>query len=197
MDKDKMSKSLGNFITIRDVLKDYDAEVLRFFLLSSHYRSPLIYTTEALLQSRNALTRFYTALRFLPPAKKPDDTKYEKDFIAAMDDDFNTPIAISILFDLAHEIQRMREQDVNKAASLAALLKYLASIIGLLERDTELFFKASDSVDADKVEQLILQRQKAREEKNWAEADKVRNELAAMNVVIEDGAEGTTWKVMK
>jgi cysteinyl-tRNA synthetase len=197
MDKEKMSKSLGNFITIRDVLRDHEPEVLRFFLLSSHYRSPLIYAADAILQSRQSLTRFYTALRFLPEATKPDNTKYEQQFIAAMDDDFNTPIAISVLFDLAHEIQRMREKELDKAASLAALLKYLGSIIGILQTDTEDFFKSGGSVDAAKVEQLIAARQKARLEKNWAEADRVRDELTSLNVTIEDGPQGTTWKVLK
>ena len=117
--------------------------------------------------------------------------------MAAMDDDFNTPVALSVLFDLAHEIQRLREKDNTAAAELGALLKYLGNIIGILQTDTEAFFQSSGSVDAAKVEQLIAARQQARIEKNWAEADRVRNELTSMNVTIEDGAEGTTWKVMK
>jgi len=197
MDKDKMSKSLGNFITIREILRDHDAEVLRFFLLSSHYRSPLIYTEEALIQARQSLTRFYTALRFLPQAKKSENTTYEKQFIAAMDDDFNTPIAISILFDLAHEIQRMREKDRAHASSLAALLKYLSGIIGILQRDPEMYFQSGTSLDVEKIQQLIASREQARAQKDWAKADKVRDELMSMNVAIEDGVKGTTWKVVK
>jgi len=196
MGKDKMSKSLGNFISIRDVLRDHAPEVMRYFLLSSHYRSPLVYTEDAFVQSRNSLARFYTALRFLPAAAKVENTKYEAQFIAAMDDDFNTPIALSVLFDLAHEIQRLREKDNAAAASHAALLKYLGNVIGILQTDADEFFK-DDSVDAAKVEQLIAARELARREKNWAEADRIRKELAEMHVVIEDAAQGTTWKVVK
>lgn len=196
-DKEKMSKSLGNFVTIRDVLRDHEPEVLRFFLMSSHYRSPLIYASDALNQSRQSLARFYTALRFLPEAKPTKNTKFEEQFIAAMDDDFNTPIALSVLFDLAHEIQRVRDKDISTAASLGALLKYLGSVIGILQTDTEKFFQSGSEVNAEKVEQLIEARQQARRDKNWAEADRIRHELTEMSVVIEDGAQGTTWKVSK
>ncbi len=197
MGKDKMSKSLGNFITIRDVLRDHDAEVLRFFLLSSHYRSPLVYTEDLLLQARQSLVRFYTALRFLPLDKKIENSEYEKQFIAAMDDDFNTPLAISVLFDLAHEIQRLREKDSVAAAQHAGLLKSLAGVIGILQTDAEQFFQADESVDAGKVEQLITARNEARASKNWAEADRIRDELMSMKVAIEDGANGTTWKMVR
>lgn len=197
MGKDKMSKSLGNFITIRDVLKNHDPEVMRFFLLSSHYRSPLVYTEDAFVQSRNSLARFYTALRFLPVALKVENSKYEEQFIAAMDDDFNTPVALSVLFDLAHEVQRLREKDSASASSHAALLKYLGNVIGILQNDPEKFFQADASVDAAQVEKLIADRETARREKNWAEADRLRAELSSMNVTIEDGAQGTTWKVVK
>jgi len=197
MEKEKMSKSLGNFITIRDVLRDHEPEVLRYFLMSSHYRSPLIYAHDALSQSRQSLARFYTALRFLPVAEPAKNTTYEEQFIAAMDDDFNTPIALSVLFDLAHEVQRLRDKDGDAAASLAALLKQLGGVIGILQTDPEMFFQASSSVDASRVEQLIAARQQARREKNWAEADRIRAELTDMCVVIEDGAQGTTWKVLK
>jgi len=197
MEKEKMSKSLGNFITIRDVLKDHAPEVLRFFLMSSHYRSPLIYAADAISQSKQALARFYTALRFLPNVKPAENTKYEEQFIAAMDDDFNTPIALSVLFDLAHEIQRLRDKEKDTAASLASLLKKLGNVIGILQSDPEVFFQTDTSVDAAKVEKLIEARQLARREKNWAEADRIRAELSAMSVVIEDDAQGTTWKTIK
>jgi cysteinyl-tRNA synthetase len=197
VDKEKMSKSLGNFVTIRDVLRDHDPEVLRFFLISSHYRSPLIYTDDALFQAKQALTRFYTALRFLPNVTPITDTNYERQFFAAMDDDFNTPVALSVLFDLAHEINRMRDQENELAAQHAALLKRLGGVLGILQTEVEQYFQAGSAVDADKVESLIAARKQARVDKKWAEADKIRDELAAMSVVIEDGPQGTTWKVIK
>lgn len=197
IDKEKMSKSLGNFVTIRDVLGEYDAEVLRFFLISSHYRSPLIYTADALQQAKQALARFYTAMRFLPDVAYPQNTSYEEQFVHAMNDDFNTPVALSVLFELAHEIQRLREKDAALAAAHAALLKYLGSVLGVLQTPPEVFFQAGSQVDADKIEDLIAQRQQARRDKNWAEADRIRDELTNMSVVIEDGAGGTTWRVLK
>lgn len=197
VDKEKMSKSLGNFVTIRDVLRDHDPEVLRFFLISSHYRSPLIYTDDALFQAKQALTRFYTSLRFLPNVTPITATNFEKQFFAAMDDDFNTPVALSVLFDLAHEINRMRDQDNGLAAQHAALLKRLGGVLGILQTEVEQYFQAGSAVDADKVESLIAARKQARVEKKWAEADKIRDELAAMSVVIEDGPQGTTWKVVR
>jgi cysteinyl-tRNA synthetase len=197
MDKEKMSKSLGNFVTIRDALRDHDPEVLRFFLLSSHYRSPLIYTEEALHQARQSLGRFYTALRFLPVEGKPDNSPYEEKFITAMDDDFNTPVALSVLFDLAHEIQRLREKDIKSAAIHAALLRSLGNVMGILQTDPEVFFQSGGLVDAARIDQLIEARQTARLEKNWAEADRIRDLLTSMNVTIEDGSGGTTWKVLK
>ncbi len=194
IDKEKMSKSLGNFITIRDALKEHSPEALRYLLLASHYRSPLVYADDALRQAQQSLTRFYTAMRFLSEAPRAENTEFEKKFIEAMDDDFNTPIALSILFDLAHEIQRLREKDTNAAAAHASLLKYLGDVMGILQQDTEAFFKQGVDVDVSKIESLIAARQKARAEKNWSEADRVRKELAEMAIVIEDTATGTTWK---
>lgn len=194
IDKEKMSKSLGNFITINDLLKDHQPEVLRYFLMASHYRSPLIYTDTSLTQAKQALTRFYTALRFLPNASLPSDSPFMLKFKEAMDDDFNTPIALSVLFDLAHEIQRVRQHDLNEAASLGALLKELGSILGILQQDPEVFFQAGSEIDAARVEQLISARNEARKNKDWSEADKIRKTLTEMGVAIEDGAEGTTWK---
>lgn len=197
IEKEKMSKSLGNFVTIRDVLAEHDPEVLRYLLIASHYRSPLSYSPELLLQAKQSLTRFYTALRFLPKAAKRKDTPFEAQFIAAMDDDFNTPIALSVLFDLAHEIQRIREQDIHAAAELGALLRELADSLGILQNDPELFLQAGSTVDTDKIDSLIAARERARKEKNWSEADRIRNELAAMSIMIEDGPKGTTWKSVK
>lgn len=197
VDKEKMSKSLGNFVTIRDVLREHDPEVLRFFLISSHYRSPLIYTDDALFQAKQALTRFYNALRLMPVVTPVVNSPFESQFFAAMNDDFNTPVALSVLFDLAHEVNRLRDQDAVLASQYASLLKYLGGILGILQTDVEQYFQAGSTVDADEVEALIAARQKARAEKQWAEADRIRDALAAMSVAIEDGPTGTTWKVMK
>lgn len=197
MDKEKMSKSLGNFITIRDALREHGAETLRYFLIASHYRSPLIYTTDALYQAKQSLTRLYTALRFLPAAKPAEETTFEERFIDAMDDDFNTPIALASLFDLAHEIQRLREKDVTAAASHAALLKHLGGVLGIMQSDPEDFLQAGDGLDVEKIKALIAQREEARRSKNWQEADRIRDELTSLSVAIEDGPQGTTWKSLK
>lgn len=194
INKEKMSKSLGNFITIRDVLQEHSAETLRYLLISSHYRSQLIYTDDTLHQAKQSLTRLYTALRFMPESAIAKNTKFEADFIAAMNDDFNMPVALSVLFELAHEVQRLREKNDATAPAFAALLKELGGLVGILQSDAESFFKADSSVDVNKVELLIKARQQARVEKNWAEADRIRQELSDMSVAIEDGPNGTTWK---
>lgn len=194
IDKEKMSKSLGNFVTIRDVLKNHVPEVMRYFLLASHYRSPLIYSEDLLHQSKQSLVRFYTALRHLPATNKMADSHFKEKFIAAMDDDFNTPVALSVLFDLAHEIQRLRDTDINAAAEHGALLRHLGGVFGILQSDPEVFLQSGSAIDAAKVESLIAARKQARQDKNWAEADRIRKELDAMSVIIEDGANGTTWK---
>jgi cysteinyl-tRNA synthetase len=198
IEKAKMSKSLGNFFTIRDVLEKYPAEVLRYFLITSHYRSPIQYSENGLLQARNALQRLYTALRDLPTAEPALSSLYEEKFIAAMDDDFNTPIAFSVLFDLAHEVQRLKETDTAKAAALGALLKKLGSVLHILQDDPADFLKAKDaSVDVDKIESLIAMRNAARANKDWQEADRLRALLLDMSIILEDGASGTTWKHQK
>ena len=198
IDKEKMSKSLGNFVTIRDALAEHDAEVVRYFLLASHYRSPLVYTSDVLSQTSQALTRLYTALRSLPEGKMIANSSYEQQFIAAMDDDFNTPVAMSVLFELAHEIQRLRDKDAQSAADHGAVLKHLGGIFGLLQKNPEEFFQPAmhDSV-AKEIDALIAQRQQARADKDWAAADKIRDQLAAMSVVLEDGPTGPTWKIIK
>ena len=197
MDKEKMSKSLGNFFTIREVLHEYDPEILRYLLLASHYRSPLIYTAEALNQARQALARFYTALRFLPSASRAKETAFEKEFIEAMDDDFNTPVALSVLFELAHEIQRLREKKPHRAAEYSALLRHLGGVLGIIQTDTEVFFQSGSTIDVIKIKALIAARQQARTNQNWSEADRIRDQLFSMDVMIEDGPQGTTWKRRK
>lgn len=196
VEKEKMSKSLGNFFTIRDLLQHYQPEVIRYFLVTSHYRSPLHYSEDALIQARNALTRFYTALRDLPQQQPQENSEFEARFMTAMDDDFNTPIAFSVLFDLVHEIQRIRDKDLSLAASLGALLKKLGGALGILQDDPAKFLQTGKTeLDVAKIEALINARNKARHEKNWAEADRVRDELQKLSVVLEDSAEGTAWRI--
>lgn len=197
IEKEKMSKSLGNFITIRDVLQHHSPEVLRYVLISSHYRSPLIYSEELLVQAKLSLTRLYTALRYLPPAEAVQNSVFEKEFMLAMDDDFNTPIALSVLFELAHEIQRMREaQEESKAARFGALLSKLANVLGILTDKPDDFFQASlTDINVTEIESLIAQREQARIEKNWVLADQIRQKLKSMAIILEDGPKGTTWKM--
>mgnify|MGYP003575018380 CR=1 FL=1 len=196
IEKEKMSKSLGNFVTIREVLTKHKPEVIRYLLLSSHYRSPLVYSGALLTQARQSLTRFYTALRFHPPTTPTFDTDFEQQFKVAMDDDFNTPIALSHLFELAHEIERLRPTDPMLAASHSALLKNLGGVLGILQVDPEVYFKADSNIDAKKIEQLIEARTQARRAKNWSEADRIRKELTDLSIVIEDGPQGTTWRIV-
>jgi cysteinyl-tRNA synthetase len=198
IDKEKMSKSLGNFFTIRDLLKENAPEVLRYFLITSHYRSPLQYSDSAIQQSRSALERFYVALRNLPEAQPLEASAFEESFTKAMNDDFNTPIAFSVLFEISHEIQRLRVTDIEAAAQHGALLRKLGGILGILQDNPENFLKSGTdnlNVDVDKIEGLIAARNKAREEKNWVEADRIRAEIASLSIVLEDGATGTTWKI--
>ncbi len=192
IDKEKMSKSLGNFLTLRDALKQCDAESLRYFFISSHYRSPLSYTAEALQQARQSLVRLYTALRGALPALLPTDTAYEHDFVTAMDDDINTPAALAVLFALAHEINRVQETAL--AHQYRALLKHLGGALGILQDDPAHFLQAGDDQDKEKIEALIAARLAARQHKQWAEADRLRTALSALGVVIEDTATGTTWR---
>lgn len=197
IDKEKMSKSLGNFVTIRDALRQHSAETLRYFFAASHYRSPLMYTDESLHQAKQSLTRFYTAMRGLKEVAPCANSDFEKQFQSAMNDDFNTPVALSVLFDLTHEIWRLREKnELDNAASHAALLKQLGGLLGILQTNIEAYFQSGEGIDAAQVESLIAARQAARLAKNWAEADRIRNELQAMRVVVDDTADGkTTWKL--
>lgn len=194
VDGEKMSKSLGNFFTIRDVLKAYDAEVVRFFILRAHYRSPLNYSDAHLDDAKGALTRLYTALKNTPPAEcsvSENTNDYTRRFFAAMNDDFGTVEAVAVLFELANEVNK------TNSAELAGCLKALGGIIGLLERDPLEFLQgcaASGSLCNEEIENLIAQRKQARAEKNWAESDRIRDLLTAENIILEDGANGTTWR---
>ena len=185
VDDEKMSKSLGNFFTIREVLKKYDAEVVRFFILRAHYRSPLNYSDVHLDDAKLALTRLYTALRGHDVTDAPIDWHHPQAvrFKAAMDDDFNTPEAMAVLFDLARE----------KSVESIALLKNLAGILGLLQRDADAFLQG-EVTEALDVEALILSRIDAKKAKNFAEADRIRQALADNGVILEDTPLGTTWR---
>ncbi|MEI8596054.1 cysteine--tRNA ligase [Photobacterium sp. Hal280] len=196
VDREKMSKSLGNFFTIRDVLEHYDAETVRYFLMSGHYRSQLNYSEENLKQARSALERLYTALRGLDAdVTAQGGEAFVERFTAAMDDDFNTPEAYSVMFDMAREINRLKGEDLKAASALGAQLRALAEVLGLLAQDPETFLQSSAKADdVAEIESLIQQRLDARAAKDWAAADAARDTLTAMGIILEDGPQGTTWR---
>ena len=198
IDNEKMSKSLNNFFTIRDVLAEYPAEVVRFFLVSSHYRSAINYSRDNLQQSYSALERLYNALKGLDyqAVSAKEGTDYESRFNAAMDDDFNSPEAISVLYELARDINRLKQTEDDDALSLAALLVKLGTILGVLQQHPQEFLReGSQDVDAEYIDGLIEQRNTARAEKNWAVADKIRDELTALNVIVEDKDGKSSWRI--
>ncbi|WP_339083021.1 cysteine--tRNA ligase [Pseudomonas sp. TMP9] len=194
---EKMSKSLGNFFTIRDVLEKYHPEVVRYLLVSSHYRSPINYSEDSLKEAKGALERFYNALKGLPDVAPAGGEAFAERFTAAMDDDFNTPEACAVLFEQVREVNRLREGDPRAAAGLAAHLKELAKVLGVLQLDPEVFLQAgaTGKVDAAAVDALIAARLQARAEKNWGESDRIRDQLTGMGVVLEDGKGATTWRL--
>lgn len=198
VNEEKMSKSLGNFFTVREVLKQYRPEIIRFFILSSHYRSPLNYSDEQLDEAHSALTRLYTALRGLEIAETEIATDYKNRFDAAMDDDFNTPVALSVLFDLARELNKVKDSDAEKSASLAKTLTALASILGLLQDSPESFLKGGEQesgLSEQDVNQQIQARLDAKAAKNWAEADRIRESLKQQGVILEDlPGNKTSWR---
>ncbi|QBF84157.1 cysteine--tRNA ligase [Shewanella maritima] len=196
VDREKMSKSLGNFFTIRDVLQHYDAETVRYFLLSGHYRSQLNYSEDNLKQSRAALERIYTALKDLNlTVEAADATEFVAKFKEAMNDDFNTPEAYSVLFDMVREINRLKGTDMAAASALGVSLKALCDVLGIASQDVDAFFKGEGSDDeVAEIEALIVERNRARAEKDWAAADVARDRLNELGVILEDGASGTTWR---
>ncbi len=194
VDNEKMSKSLGNFFTIRDVLKNYDAEVLRFFIIRSHYRSPLNYSDAHLDDAKAALTRLYTALKDIDIREKAVDweEKHAIHFAQAMNDDFNTPEAVAVLFEMANEINR------THSVEMASQLKALAGVLGLLERDPRQFLQGNGRIDGNEekwIEEQIQARIEAKKLKNFAEADRIRDELLGKGIVLEDKPGGKTeWR---
>ena len=197
---EKMSKSLGNFFTIREVLAKYDPEVVRYMILASHYRSPLNYSDDSLANAKQALTRLYLTLAEAGVSEPDSQGKsFAERFFEAMDDDFNSPVAVSVLFDLAREINRERGSNPATASALAGRLRGLGGILGLLDRDPDQFLKSqaagsgSEMADAD-IEALIAARNEARRNKNWAESDRIRDDLKARGVILEDKTGVTTWR---
>ncbi len=196
---EKMSKSLGNFFTVREILLRYQAEEIRYFILTSQYRSPLNYDSEHLDNARGALTRFYTAMRGLPQVESTGAEVFSQRFHDAMDDDFNTPEALAVLFDMVREINKLRDTDQAAAAGLAAELRRLGDVLGILQDDSEHYLKggepgADDGLMDDEIDAMIQQRIDARVSKDWAEADRIRDALQEAGVLLEDGAQGTTWR---
>jgi cysteinyl-tRNA synthetase len=197
VDGEKMSKSLGNFFTIREILDKYDAEVVRFLLISSHYRSEIDFSQESLQEAKNGLDRFYNALKEFAdvapaPAAQLETSSFHDRFIAAMDDDFNTREALSSMYDLVRALNA--EADAALKIGLAAQLKALGAIFGIFQRDPSEYLQAGNGVGAEQIEALIAERLEARKAKNFARSDEIRDQLKALGVVLEDAAGKTTWR---
>jgi cysteinyl-tRNA synthetase len=198
IDDEKMSKSLGNFFTVREVLARYSPEVVRYFILTSHYRSPLNYSDESLEQAKSALTRYYTALRDVEAQADviwQDDEEFGARFTLAMDDDFNTALALSIMADVRQALNKVSNDDA-RTRYLAGLLRSFGDVLGLFQQSADAFLLGDTDNDdlAVKVEALIDGRNTARANKDWAKADEVRDELTAMGIILEDNAGKTTWR---
>ncbi len=194
----KMSKSIGNFVTIRNLLKKYSGETLRYFIISSHYRSPLNYSEENLIIAENTLRRLYLGIRDLfidstAMAEVVIRYDFKNNFIAALDDDFNTPVALSILFDLLKKLNQVRLYDLDQARSLAELLRKLGGYLGILQHEKD-FFKRGIKLSDEQINQKIMERNQARKCKNFILSDAIRDELAAHNIILEDTQANTTWR---
>ena len=197
VDDEKMSKSLKNFFTIRDVLKNYDGETLRYFLISSHYRSPLNYSKTNIDGAQSALKRLYNAINGLN--KKVDDvstidTNFEERFNSALNDDFNTPMALSILFEIAKQINIERTNNPNKASALSIQLVELGNYLGILEYDADEYLKQGSELSESDISKKIGQREEARSSKDVAMSDLIRDDLFELGIILEDSVNGTTWR---
>ncbi|HKY69883.1 MAG TPA: cysteine--tRNA ligase [Gammaproteobacteria bacterium] len=198
INKEKMSKSLNNFFTIRQVLEEYDPEVIRYFLLASHYRSPVNYSKDQLDNAKQALDRLYTALRGVDAvafnSHEVKSSPFSQRFYAAMDDDFNTPEALGVIFDLARELNTLKLSNDKQAPHSAMVLKYLTSVLGVVLRDPEDYFQEGLPQDEKTITTLIAKRNEARKNRDWKSADAARNQLDEMGIVLEDTPEGTLWR---
>jgi len=198
IDDEKMSKSLGNFFTVREVLKQYRGEEIRFFVLSSHYRSPLNYSDEQLNEARSALERLYTALRNVQPVENDEVSELTQRFEAAMNDDFNTAKAISVMFECANELNKLKLSDPLQAAKLASDLLNMAAPLGLLTQDANEYLQSStgssDVISSEQIDAKINQRLQAKLDKDWGLADQIRDELKEQGVMVEDSGQQSTWR---
>ena len=199
VNEEKMSKSLGNFFVLRDVLKNYRAEEIRYFIVSSHYRSPLNYSEEQLDNARAALQRLYAALLDTGESEFSHDNDYQKRFEAALDDDFNTANAVAVLFDLVRELNRAKQEGLAERDALASQLRYLGGLLGLLQDNASDYLKSDTGQGGGglsdvAIDELIEARLQARANKDWANADRIRDELSEAGIIIEDGADGTRWR---
>ena len=198
VNQEKMSKSLGNFFTIRDVLAEHDPEVVRYLLVASHYRSAINYSVDSLVEARKSLTRLYTALEGVNADEQAAASDAAERFTAAMDDDFNTPIALAALFDLARDLNRAKSDQPAEAPRLAGELKRLAGVLGLLQQTPQTFLKGAQqqvALSEEEIEAKIAERQAAKGSKDFARADAIRDELAALGIILKDSREGTTWVI--
>ena len=195
---EKMSKSLGNFFTVREVLEQYDAEVVRYFILTSHYRSPLNYSEEQLDQAKNTLTKFYSALRYVEIDSALDwqqDTEFAQRFKTAMDDDFNTALALSVMSDVRQVLNKPQVQEnAEQKNYYASLLVSFGRVLGLFQQTADTFLAGASDDDVTEIEDLINQRNQARVDKDWTKADQVRDKLTAMGIILEDAAGKTIWR---
>ena len=197
IDDEKMSKSLNNFFTIRDVLKTYDGEALRYFLISSHYRSPLNYSETNIESAQSALLRLYNSIKGLNHhSVDPEliEVDYETRFNAALNDDFNTPMALSILFEIAKQINIERTTNPKKASALSSQLIKLGNYIGILNHNADEYLKQGSDLSESEISKKIDQREAARNSKDFAMSDQIRDELLELGIILEDSANGTTWR---